>query len=505
MEPAPEPILTVRGVSKHFGGVQALREADLALRPGEVHVLMGSNGSGKSTLCRVIAGALGPDGGEFSYRGAPVRFARPALARKAGIAVVYQETSLIPTLTVEENILLGTEPRLAGIFIGRAARRRRVEALLDQFGREAHLRVGLRDRVGDLDVDQRQLVEILKVLATDAKVIIFDEATSSLDKAQVEVFFGLVRRLRADGKAVVFISHRMEEVFAIGDRVTVLRNGRTVFGAALPETNRAEIIGHMVGGADLAAAAKASSRRVSADVVLRVDGLVGPKVRGVSFELHRGEILGLGGLHGQGQSDLLLTLFGAVPRSAGRVELRGKTVRLHSPTEAIRHRVAYLSGDRGKAGVFGIRPIFENLIISRLVRSNRLFIRPQAARQAMAPFLEALKVKYASLSQPVQSLSGGNQQKVLVSRWLATGPEVLLLDDPTKGIDVRAKEDLYELMARLCAEGAAIILYSSEDLELLANADRVLVFNSGQAVDELRDGRMTEYHLYAAALASTAA
>jgi ribose transport system ATP-binding protein len=496
-----EPILLVRGVSKHFAGARALEDAALELRPGEVHILMGSNGSGKSTLCRAIAGVIAPDRGEIFLKGRRVEFTGPAQARAAGIAVVYQETSLIPTLSVAENILLGSEPTKSGIFIDRKRRRREVEGLIEKFGRAANMRARPGDFVGDLEVDQRQLVEILKVIAQRTEVIIFDEATSSLDKSQVAAFFELVRTLRSENKAIVFISHRMEEVFAIGDRITVLRNGKTVGSSLVAQTTREEIILQMVGGRGLVEGIE-SEHHVQTEVVLRCQGLRSPKLNGVSVELRKGEILGLGGLHGQGQSSLLLALFGAESNVHGEIEVHGTTLKVRSPPDSIRSRMAYISGDRARAGVFGIRPIFENLIVSRLVRYRKLFVHRGSERKELLPVLQKLKVKFAGFNQPIQLLSGGNQQKVLVSRWLAINPEILLLDDPTKGIDIQAKQDLYALMAGLCEEGASIIFYSSEDAELLANADRILVFNSGQIVQELRGDRMNEFNLYSAALAT---
>ena len=334
-----------------LAGVQALENAELELWPGEVHVLMGSNGSGKSTLCRVIAGAVAPDRGELCLKGKAMAFADPAAARSAGIAVVYQETSLVGTLTVAENILLGGEPTRGGVFIDQQARRRQVSELIETFGRSANMRAEIDAFIDDIAIDQRQLVEIMKVIAQRPEVIIFDEATASLDREEVSALFDLIRALRAT-------------------------NLRTT----------------------------------------RVDN--------VSLELHSGEILGLGGLQGQGQSDLLHSLFGAEAKVAGAIELSGSLAKIHSPTDAIRYGLAYISGDRGRAGAFGIRPIFENLVISRLVRRCQHFVRRRSTEASLRPILETLKVKFASLDQQIQSLSGGNQQKVLVSRWLATKPRI---------------------------------------------------------------------------------
>lgn len=496
-------LLQADGIRKRFGGVRALEDGRLELLPGEVHVLIGSNGCGKSTLCKVIAGAVAADEGGLQVDGRPAAFASPHQAAAAGIGVFYQELSLVPQLTVAQNILLGREPRRGG-FVDDRAQRQMVEAALARFGEVGGPGLESDALVGDLPADQRQIVEILKTLAQDARILIFDEATSSLDARQVAVFFGIVRQLKAEGRGIIFISHRMDEVFAIGDRVTVMRNGVSVATLPLAETTRDEILRHMV-GSEMQADYQRPERQAAGEIVLSVDGLATDRLAGVSLQLRRGEILGLGGLHGQGQSELLRALFAAVPVRDGAITLEGQRLIAHAPAAAIRRGIAYVSGDRGRHGVFSIRPVFENLVAATLTKQRRWLLGRSAFLARATPILERLKLKFSRLGAPVSELSGGNQQKVVIGRWLATQPALLLLDDPTKGIDVEAKHDLYRIMEELREVGVGIILYSSEDAELLGNADRVLVFNGGRVVRELAGEALTEFALYEAAYKARAA
>jgi len=496
--PSPEaPLLEASAIRKRFGGVVALERGDFELRAGEVHVLIGSNGCGKSTLCKVAAGAVGPDGGRLRVDGREAAFASPRAAAAAGIGVFYQELSLVPQLTVAENILLGREPGRG--FVDQGALRRRAEELIARFGDVCGPGFGPDAAAGELSADQRQIVEILKVLAQDARILIFDEATSSLDARQVAVFFDIVRRLKQEGRGIIFISHRMDEIFAIGDRVTVMRNGATVATLAIAATSRDEILRHMVGAALTGDFERPNRPPATGEPILSVRALGNDRLGGVTLQLRRGEILGLGGLHGQGQAALLRALFGADPAQSGTVEIGGRPAALRRPADAIRRGIAYVSGDRGRHGVFPVRPIFENLVLASAARKRSPWVDRAGFIARVGPVLQRLKLKFAGFAAPVSTLSGGNQQKVVIGRWLAAGPGILLLDDPTKGIDVETKHDLYRIMADLCAEGVGIILYSSEDEELLGNADRVLVFNGGRIVTELAGDRLTELELYRAA------
>jgi ribose transport system ATP-binding protein len=466
-----------------------------------VHALIGSNGCGKSTLCKIIAGSVAADAGQITLGDRAVEFSGPRAAAAAGIGVFYQELSLIPDMTVAENIFLGREPRTAAGWVDHARLREKATTALAAFRDVLGSGVDTDARVADLSADQGQLVEFLKVLAAEPRVIILDEATAALDRNQVAAVFDRVRRLKSEGRAVIFITHRMDEVFDVADRVTVMRNGTTVLTTPIAATTRDALVAAMV-GESIAGAARVRQHVPSTEPALETQGLGTAKLDGVSLALRRGEILGLGGLHGQGQSDLLRALFGAVPIRRGTVRIEGKPVAPGGPRSAMRRSIAYVSGDRARFGVLAIRPIFENLVISLLARDRRLTVPRARLEGAIAPFVERLKLKFSSLRAAVSELSGGNQQKVVIGRWLATRPSVLLLDDPTKGIDIQTKEDLYATMDELCAQGVSIILHSSDDEELLAVADRVLVFNGGRVVAELSGEQRTRTALYHAAYAT---
>jgi ribose transport system ATP-binding protein len=494
------PLLAATNIRKRFGGIVALDGAEFTLGAGEVHALIGSNGCGKSTLCKIIAGAVGADGGDLVLDGHPVSFANPAAAAAAGIEMFYQELSLVPAMTVAENIYLGREPRQRGGLIDRETRRRSAARLIADFGKALGDGVQPDTLVSDLSADQRQIVEILKVLVRPSRIVVFDEATAALDRDQVSVVFDRIRALKADERSVIFISHRMDEVFAIADRITVMRNGKTVMTSLTAETSRDRVVMAMAGSEEISAGA--ARHRPAADSVLTVHDLSAGKLAGVSFTLRRSEILGLGGLHGQGQSDLLRALYGVIPMRSGSVAMGTSRFEPRGPAVAMRRSMAYISGDRARNGVMASRPIFENLILSLLVRNRQRTVAPSRLRTLVQPFIERLRLVFASLEAPVASLSGGNQQKVVIARALATDPVILLLDDPTKGIDLGTKTDLYATMDDLCSRGVSILLHSSDDKELLAVADRVLVFNAGRMVAELAGAERNEVMLYRAAYMS---
>lgn len=494
------PFLEAIGVAKRFGAVVALKGANLDLEPGEVHVLIGSNGSGKSTLCKIIAGSVVPDSGKLQIEGRAIVIDGPKDAAHAGIRVFYQELSLVPQLSVEENLFLSALPRRRPGLLDRRAMRRRAATLAERFAGVTGAGFALNAPVQDLRNDQRQIVEILKALATDARIFIFDEPTSSLDKRQVAVFFNLLRELRAQGKAIIFISHRMDEIFEIGDRVTVMRDGQSVACLRLDDTDRDSLVEFMVGGR----IAALSHHRPPAGsetnkVVLEVDRLAGHRLADISFVLQRGEILGFGGLHGQGQSQVLRILFGAETPAGGQIRMTAGRRHPTRPADAIRKGLAYISGDRGRDGVLLTRSILENLVAADLTKRKRFFLSPRGLTRQVAPVVERLKMRFSGFDAPISSLSGGNQQKAVIGRWLTIRPAIILLDDPTKGIDLQSKSDLYLIMRALAAEGVSMILYSSEDAELLGIADRILVFNAGRIVKMLAGEQRTAFNLYQAA------
>ncbi len=493
-------ILSIEGLSKRFGGVQALDGMSFSLRAGEVHCLLGANGCGKSTLCKCVSGVVAPDAGGMTLDGAAYPRLAPEQAKALGVSVVYQELSLIPQLTVEENLLLGIEPKTRAGFVDRAESRRRALAALAHFpGVMPTDSAFLRRAAASLPPDERQLLEIAKVLARDGRILILDEPTASLHKNQVDVFFELIGRLRAAGRAIIFISHRMEEIARIGDRATVMRNGRLVKTVDVASTGAAEIIELVTGGQGPSAAVRRPPPAAT-ETVFEARGVASRNLGGVDLTLRRGEILGLGGLQGQGQADLLAAMFGFEKISAGRMLKNGAPYAPSSPAQAQNRSLAYVSGDRKVAGVFLIRPIFDNMAMNHLVKRRVRWFRRRRLLERILPFVEKVGLKYDSLSDPVNSLSGGTQQKVVIGRWLMTDPDVLLLDDPTKGIDVRTKNEFYGILRQLCAEGTAVVWNSSDDGELLANADRILVFSEGRTVDELSGGRLNEFELYKAAL-----
>lgn len=493
-----KPAVMVRDLTKRFGHVHALRNGQLTVGAGEIHALLGANGCGKSTLSKIIAGAYAPTSGTVSLDGEAVSFAGPHEAEQAGVALFYQELSLIPKMSVEDNIFLGREPRTRTGFVDRARMRSETLDLLKLF----HAAVGddIRPdaRVADLTAGQRQIVEILKVYAKSPRIVIMDEATAALDGQQVEVFFDLLRAKRAEGVSTIFISHRLDEVFAICDRVTVMRNGETVAEAAVSETTQDEVVRMMVGDVRRAER-RTEAKTIGAEPVFRVDALSGGRLKNVSLSVAPGEIVGLGGLQGQGQSTLLRTLFGALPATAGTLHLEGKQVRVRTPSDAVKHRIAYVSGDRGADAALPGRSIFENLAAAVLVSERRKLVRATSLKPRLAEVAATFKTKYARLTDPIGTLSGGNQQKIFIARWLATNPRVILLDDPTKGIDLGAKADLFMLIRKLAENGVAVLLYSSEESELLDNCDRVAVFNDGQVVTELSGPKMDSFHLTRAA------
>ena len=492
--------LSAQHVVKRYGGVVALADGNLTVRSGEVVAMLGANGSGKSTLSKIITGVVAPDEGSLTVDGQPVSFRSPQAARKMGITAVYQELSLVPDLTVNENIWLRHEPLRAGLLVNGAKMRTRTRELLALFEGTVH-HLGPDVPVKNLPPGERQVVEILKALSTDPRLLILDEATASLDSQQVDRLFELIARWKAEGKAIVFVSHRMDEIFRVADRATVLRSGRTVDDTPIGQTSHEALVQLMIAGAAPNRTALPSVEQ-ERSVVVEASNLSAGALKGVSFAVRAGEILGIGGLQGQGQSDLLLALFGAVPYS-GQVKLEGRPVRFRHPREAMEQRVAFVPGDRGAEGLLYIRSILENLHLPSWSR----FGTPLKMGQARAEATEtaaSLSLVMASLDAPVSSLSGGNAQKVVLGKWLSRKPVLFLLNDPTKGVDVGAKGEFYELLMRLCAQGTAIILYSSDDDELLGLCHRVLVLHDGTVAAELDAGRdLTHENLVAASLGSS--
>ncbi len=493
--------LQIRGARKAYGVTQALKNGDFDLKAGEVHILIGANGSGKSTLCKIVAGSVKPDAGDIILDGRPITVSGPRASRALGVGIFYQELSLAPRRTVAENICLSALPVKAGLFVDTTAVAATAARYVALFSDVAGDDFSADSIVGNLRADQRQLVEIMKALATEAPILIFDEPTSALDRAQVERFFEILRRLKSEGRAMVFISHRMDEIFAIGDRVTIIRDGETVASMRIADTDPSAVIRHMVGEReDLAVASTApKAHETEGTKALSIRSLSGKGFRDISFDVAKGEIVGFGGLHGQGQSAVLRALFGANQTTGGTIKIDGKTTSVSTPRAAIKLGCAYVSGDRRRDGILTGRPILENAAPIHFLRQKLRLVQPRHLSDIATKALAALKTKFQSLDQPVNALSGGNQQKIVIARWLIDRPDILLLDDPTKGIDLATKTDLFALIRQLAAEGMGIVLYSSEDAELLNNSDRIFVFNGGSITRELTGANRTRFNLYQAA------
>lgn len=490
--------LSAQHLTKRYGGVLALADGCLDVHGGQVVALVGANGSGKSTLGKIITGVIAPDGGEVRLNGEPIHLASPHAARALGIAAVYQELSLIPDMTVAENIWLTHEPLGVGGRVRQANVRARTQALLDLFAGTVRPSLQPDSVVATLPPDEKQIVEIGKALSYAPRLLILDEATASLDRRQVDRLFDLIGQWRAQGRAIVFVSHRMEEVFGIATHVALLRNGKHVAAMPVGETNERALVELMIGrGVAAVRDEHVASEQVRA-VRLGAHDLRTDVLHGVDLELYDGELLGLGGLQGQGQADLLLALFGAIPYR-GQVTLGGQVVHWTQPRQAIRAGVAFVPGERGAEGLLPVRSILENLQLPSWRRYGTL-LKLGAARSDAIKIAQNLNLKMSSLDAPVSSLSGGNAQKVVLGKWLLRNPRVLLLNDPTKGVDVGAKGDFYRILAELRAAGMAILLYSSDDEELIGLCRRVLVMRDGLISAELRGPLLTKVHLVAASV-----
>ncbi|MGL4609141.1 MAG: sugar ABC transporter ATP-binding protein [Trueperaceae bacterium] len=491
-------MLAARNITKSYGAVQALIEGNLEVKAGEVIALLGANGSGKSTLSKIITGVVAPSSGELTLNGEVVNFVSPYAAKKKGITAVYQELSLVPDMTVAENIFLGHEPNGFGQIKWRTVKQT-AETLLGLFKETLALTVTPDTPVNELSPSERQIIEILKALSLQPKILILDEATASLDSKQVDKLFELVKIWKVQNMALVFVSHRMEEIFRIADKAVVLRNGKTVGNVFMKETNERELVKLMVGDITTPHGNKTPMSR-RGEARLKVSNLKTKMLKGVSFDLQAGELLGLGGLQGQGQEDLLLTLFGAIP-SSGHITFLSQAAKFNNPRQAMKQGVAYVPGDRGRQGLLMIRSILENLHLPSWLNYG-FPIRQIRARKDASEAAQNLSLKMSSLDAPVSSLSGGNAQKVVIGKWLLRQPKLLLLNDPAKGVDVGSKAEFYSLLENLQNSGTSIILYSSDDDELLGLCHRLLVLQDGQISAELQADTLTKEHLVSASMVS---
>jgi rhamnose transport system ATP-binding protein len=490
----PSPIFQMQHVSKSFGGAHALRDVHFEIYPGEVHALLGENGAGKSTLIKIITGVHQPDAGQLFLDGLPIRFANTREAQEHGIAAIYQEPSLFPDLDVAENILVGRQP----LRNGRVDWKRMYQEASDLL-RRLGLPIDPRTKARELSVAQQQVVEIARALSINAKVLIMDEPTSSLTLREVEELFAIVRQLREAGTAIVFISHRLEELFALVDRVTILRDGAYVSTRSMADVTSDDLIRMMVGRT----LSELFPKQVVApgEVLLEVQGLgVEGIFSDISFQLRRGEILGMAGLIGAGRTNVARALFGTEPATAGTIKLDGKIVVINNPDTAMALGIGYVPEDRKEHGVVLQMGIGQNITLPILATfANLGWIDQQRELESAAESAQKLEVKMASVQQPVGQLSGGNQQKVVLAKWLGTQPRVLILDEPTRGIDVGTKAAVHHLMGGLAAQGIAILMISSELPEVLGMSDRILVMREGRLTGQFSRAEATQENLMAAA------
>jgi rhamnose transport system ATP-binding protein len=494
-EPYPVPVVTLRHVAKAFGAVRAVIDGTIDLYAGEAHALLGENGAGKSTMVKILAGVHEPDEGEVLLDGRSVTLASPAAARDAGIAVIYQEPTLFPDLSVAENIFMGRQPLVAG---RRIDRRRMLATAAALFGR-----LGVRLDPGricrGLSIADQQLVEIAKALSLEARVIVMDEPTAALSATEVARLFEVVRTLRAGGSAVLFISHRLEEVFEICQRVTVMRDGRHVLTSALDGMTTDDLVRAMVGRQ--MAERTAGERSAPGDVILTVERLTREGVfTDVSLQVRAGEIVALAGLVGSGRSEVARAVFGIDRYDAGRVVVRDRELRRASPTAAMAAGIGFVPEDRRQQGLVMDMSVQQNVALASLARLRKGGLVRSAAERAFASdWAVRLNLKYGRLTDPVLQLSGGNQQKVVLAKWLGRSPALLIVDEPTRGIDIATKAEVHRLLVQLAAEGVAILVISSELPEVLHIGDRILVMREGRLTAELRHDDATEEKIMAAA------
>lgn len=474
-------IVSMKEIQKRFPGVHALDNAQIMLKRGEVHGLVGENGAGKSTLMKVLTGIYERDSGTVEVKGREVNYQKPADAIRDGISMIHQELNLMPHLTVSDNIFIGREP-MKGLVVDEAKKNQMAEKILDAL----NLKIDPEAQINRLSVAKQQMVEIAKALSLDAEVMIMDEPTAALTNSEIEELFKTIRRLKEKGVAIVYISHRMEELKVITDEITVMRDGQYVDTVKTADVEMDQIISMMVGRVIFNEQKTKSCVAEDAPVVLKAEHLTSPQVKDVSFELKKGEILGFAGLMGAGRTETARLLFGADPKTDGKVTVHGKEVSIQSPADAVKAGIGYLSEDRKAFGLAVGLSVADNAILADMDEFTRAgIVNEEKIEDTTQRYIDQIKIRTPSIYQLVRNLSGGNQQKVVIAKWLIRNSDILIFDEPTRGIDVGAKSEIYKLMEQLAKEGKSIIMISSEISELLRMSDRIAVMCEGRLTGEL--------------------
>lgn len=490
-----QSLVTMKTIDKAFSGVPALRSAELEIVPGEVHALIGQNGAGKSTLIKILTGVYRKDSGDIRLRGEPAIISSPGEAQKSGIATIYQELNLVPLRTVTENVIMGYEPKMLGGLINWRAAHRHTREILSRFG----IDIDVKAPLGSYSTAIQQLVAIARAVSLDASLVIMDEPTSSLDDREVDILFGVVRELKNSGVSVLYVSHFLDELFRICDRVTTMRDGQTVGTRKLTDTTKLELIADMLGRniEEIEAAGMTDfggGERQFGETLLEAKGVAtGPRLHEFDLTVRRGEIVGLGGLLGSGRTEAARALFGVDALTKGEIRLKGSAWKPGRPSDAIQDGIGLLTEDRKAEGIVPDMSVRENMtlaLLPKLTRNGQ--IQTGRERELVESFIRALGIKTANMDQPIRELSGGNQQKVLLARWLATEPDLLILDEPTRGVDVGAKLEIQAIIRSYVERGFGVVLISSEFEELVEGADRIVVLQDGYSVTTLQNPGVTE-------------
>ena len=487
------PFLQLTAISKQFPGIKALDNVSLSVKSGEIHALCGENGAGKSTLMNILTGNLSPDSGQLILSGQPIQLSGPAEATRQGIAIVYQQLSLVDSLSVAENIFANRQPLNQ---LGLIRYRELYDVTASLLARLNLADLKPQMLVGNLSAGQKQMVEIAKALSQEPNLLLLDEPTASLTERETQTLFRLVNQLRESGKAIIYISHRLHEIFKLADRVSVLKDGRYQGTWMVHEISPAELIRRMV-GRDIVVSRQPSTATDEVMLVLR--NVSGPGFSNISFQLNRGEILGLAGLIGAGRTELALAIFGAIKIDSGTIQLRNQVIQPTHPADGVKLGIGYLPEERRTQGLFTNQSIMQNIIAIRSSTTKSGLFDALSSQDVAENYQQKLAIRSPSVSEQVDKLSGGNQQKVMLARWLLTNPDVLLVDEPTHGMDVGAKAEVYTLLRQLAADGKSILLISSELSELMALSDRILVMCEGQLAGEVSGDEATEEQLMALA------